>query len=402
MKKFKYTAINADKKKFTGTFMAADEESLREQLILQKLYLVKAKAVSVKPPNSFFSVSGKVKVGELTTFCRQFSIMVSSGILAIDCLSVLKTQSYSGYFKKVLEEMHEDVKAGKLISEAMEKHKNAFPEFFRSMTYVGEMSGTLDKVLVSLADYYESDSKLKAKTKSAMVYPIMLLVMLVAVVMLMMVFVIPTFRESLASLDVEMPALTMTIFNFSEYLIANWMQIFLYVFVIFFLLFMFGKTKKGRYVYDTIKLKIPIIKNIQVNKASSKFARAFGLLIGSGMDIVEAMSIVSIVLGNKNIEKRFKVSAEAVTQGKTLTSALNEEKIFPDMLIQMISIGEKTDSIDEVLLKSCAFFDDLVERSLSRLTTILQPIMLLIMGLSVGVIFYAIYSPMLSIMTGLK
>jgi len=114
------------------------------------------------------------------------------------------------------------------------------------------------------------------------------------------------------------------------------------------------------------------------------------------------MSIVSIVLGNKNIEKRFKVSAEAVTQGKTLTSALNEEKIFPDMLIQMISIGEKTDSIDEVLLKSCAFFDDLVERSLSRLTTILQPIMLLIMGLSVGVIFYAIYSPMLSIMTGLK
>lgn len=402
MKKFKYTAINADKKKFTGTFMAEDEESLREQLILQKLYLVKSRAVSFKPPNAFFSVSGKVKVGELTTFCRQFSIMISSGILAIDCLSVLKSQSYTGYFKKVLEEMHEDVKAGKLISEAMEKHKNAFPEFFRSMTYVGEMSGTLDKVLVSLADYFESDSKLKAKTKSAMVYPIMLLVMLVAVVMLMMIFVIPTFRDSLAALDVEMPALTMTIFNFSEYLIANWMQIFLYVFVIFFLLSMFGKTKKGRYVYDTIKLKIPIIKNIQVNKASSKFARAFGLLIGSGMDIVEAMSIVSIVLGNKNIEKRFKVSAEAVTQGKTLTSALNEEKIFPDMLIQMISIGEKTDSIDEVLLKSCAFFDDLVERSLSRLTTILQPIMLLIMGLSVGVIFYAIYSPMLSIMNGLK
>jgi len=401
MKKFKYTAINADKKKFTGTFMAEDEESLREQLILQKLYLVKSRAVSFKPPNAFFSVSGKVKVGELTTFCRQFSIMISSGILAIDCLSVLKNQSYTGYFKKVLEEMHEDVKAGKLISEAMEKHKNAFPEFFRSMTYVGEMSGTLDKVLVSLADYFESDSKLKAKTKSAMVYPIMLLVMLVAVVMLMMIFVIPTFRDSLAALDVEMPALTMTIFNFSEYLIANWMKIFLYVFAILFMISMFGKTKKGRYVYDTIKLKIPIINNIQVNKASSKFARAFGLLIGSGMDIVEAMSIVSIVLGNKNIEKRFKVSAEAVTQGKTLTSALNEEKIFPDMLIQMISIGEKTDSIDEVLLKSCAFFDDLVERSLSRLTTILQPLMLLIMGLSVGVIFYAIYSPMLSIMTGL-
>ena len=171
MKKFKYTAINADKKKFTGTFMAADEESLREQLILQKLYLVKSRAVSFKPPNAFFSVSGKVKVGELTTFCRQFSIMVSSGILAIDCLSVLKTQSYSGYFKKVLEEMHEDVKAGKLISEAMEKHKNAFPEFFRSMTYVGEMSGTLDKVLVSLADYYESDSKIKAKTKNVIVIP---------------------------------------------------------------------------------------------------------------------------------------------------------------------------------------------------------------------------------------
>ncbi|MDY0363797.1 MAG: type II secretion system F family protein, partial [Bacilli bacterium] len=248
MKKFKYTAINADKKKFTGTFMAEDEESLREQLILQKLYLVKSRAVSFKPPNAFFSVSGKVKVGELTTFCRQFSIMISSGILAIDCLSVLKSQSYTGYFKKVLEEMHEDVKAGKLISEAMEKHKNAFPEFFRSMTYVGEMSGTLDKVLVSLADYFESDSKLKAKTKSAMVYPIMLLVMLVGVVMLMMIFVIPTFRDSLAALDVEMPALTMTIFNFSEYLIANWMQIFLYVFVIFFLLSMFGKTKKGRYV----------------------------------------------------------------------------------------------------------------------------------------------------------
>lgn len=398
MHKFKYKAVNIEKRVFSGTFMAESEDDLRKLLSDQNLYLIKSKMLSDKGPNAFFTMSGRVKMSELTHFCRQFSIMINAGVSIIDCLAVLKDQSYSSYFRKILAVVHEDVLSGLLLSEAMKKHPKVFPDFFHSMTHVGEMSGALDKVLVNLADYYEKDSKIRKKAKSAMIYPLTLLAMLVAVLAVMIIFVIPTFQESLSRLEVDMPAITTAIFNFSTFIAQNWKFILLAIIVLILVFYLAKKSPKGRLYLDKLKLHLPLIKTTQISMASSRFARGFGILLSSGMDIVNAMEIISNVIGNKDIENRFKMAINDVKRGMSLTLAFNSYKLFPDILVQMVSVGEKTGALDEVLLRSCSYFDEQVENAYNTLTSSLQPIMLLIMGGTIGFVFVGIYAPMLSIM----
>ena len=226
------------------------------------------------------------------------------------------------------------------------------------MIYVGEASGKLDIVLNSLADYYDSDSSIRKKTKGAMVYPAMLGLMTLGIVLLMMVFVIPTFKETLMEMDVEMPALTQAIYDMSDYIKANYKKLILYAVLIFAFIKIFSKTKKGIYVFDTIALKFPFVNKINIARITARFARGFSLLLSSGMDIVEAMEVISVVLGNTNVEKRFKLATEDVRQGMSLTMAFESYKLFPDILIQMVSVGERTASIDEVLSRTCKFFDE--------------------------------------------
>lgn len=400
MQKYKYVAVNLQKKKFTGTFIAENENHLARQLAEQNLYLISARPVSDGSPSAFFTVSG-MKTGELTTFSRQFAIMINSGVSILNTLSILKEQSFSGYFRKVLEVVYEDVKSGVMLSEAMKKHKRVFPEFFQSMVYVGEASGALDKVLSSLADYYETDAAIKQKSRGAMIYPLMLLLLTVGIVVLMMVFVIPTFRNALSSLEIEMPALTMAIYNISDFFLTYWKELILAVAAVVGGIVVFGRTKKGRYFFDWLRIQTPFIGKVNTNLITARFARGFGLLLSSGMDVLDAMEVISVVLGNRYVEKKFRGAIEDVRQGMSLTMAFETRRLFPDILIQMVSVGEKTGTVDEVLLRSCAFFDSQVESSLSAMTTVLQPLMLVIMGVVVGVMFIAVYSPMLSIMNGL-
>ena len=401
MKKFKYTAFNLDRKKFTGVYFANNEEDLRAKLADQGLFLISCRAVADKSPNAFFSLTGKVKMKEITHFCRQLSIMINSSIELIGCLEILKEQSYSKFFKQVLEMVYEDVKSGQLLSQAMEKHKKIFPNFFRNMIYVGEMSSSLDKVLQNIADYYENESRTKSKVKSAMVYPIMLLVMTIGILALMMLMVVPTFKTSLGDMDIAMPAITMAIFNLSDFIIQNWMMIFLIAFGVIALTILFAKTKNGRYFFDMLGMKIGFIKRYKTAKVTSIFSRAFGMLLASGMHIVEAMEVVQKILGNKYVEKKFAVATEEVRKGVGLTKALEDMNIFPPMLIQMVAVGEKTASLDETLLRTCAYFDEELQNSLNAVTSLLQPILMLFMGVSIGIIFIAVYSPMLSIMQGI-
>ena len=401
MEKFKYVAVDVDKKRFRGSFLAESESHLREQLAQQNLYLVKCKQVNASTPSSFWSVSGKVKTAELTTFCRQFSIMITSGISIVDSVAVLKQQSYSSYLKSVLEFVHEDINSGSLLSEAMKKHPNAFPDFFRNMVYVGEMSGSLDSVLSSIADYYESDNKIKKQVKSALSYPIMLVVMLFAVLILLVVFVIPTFIDALGNMDVTMPELALALYDISQFIIGNWQIIFLVALVLVVGFLIFRGTPTGRLFLDMLKVKLPLIKNIQISLQASRFARCFSLLLSSGMDVLEALEVVNIILGNKYVEQEFKKVVDDVRQGKSLTESLNTRKLFPDMLDQMVAVGEKTGSLDSVLSRCCSYFDEQVATTLTSVTGIIQPVILGCLGGVIGVVFYAVYSPMLEIMTSL-
>lgn len=398
MQKYKYTAIDINKKKFSGSFLAENEEHLKTELAAQGLFLVSAKAVTGDTPKpSFFSTSTKVKLTEITNFCRQFSILINAGISIVESLEILKGQPYSSLFKSILDVVYEDVKAGLLLSEALDKHDKVFPEFFRSMTYVGEMSGSLDAVLSDLANYYELDDKIKRQIKGAMAYPIVLMGLVVVIILLMFLYIVPTFKDALENLEVEMPALTQAVFDMSQFFVDYWMFIVGGLVLIIVLLRVYIGTTSGRYNWDTFKLKAPILKNITINTVASRFTHGFSLLISSGMDLVDAMKVMQNVFGNKNIEAKFTKATDDVQRGASLTVALNTYEIFPNMLIQMVSVGEKTGQLDEVLQRSCNFYDEQLTIALNSLSTIIQPIMLCIAGGVIGVMFLAIYSPILSI-----
>ena len=403
MQKYKYTAVNLQKRKIRGIFIAKDEKDLALQLAKQSLFLVSAKPYSGDTPSAFFTLgTGKVSTGELTTFCRQFSIMLNTHIPILDCLDILKNQPYSSYFRNILAVVYEDVQSGMLLSAALDKHAKVFPNFFRSMINVGELSGKLDIVLTSLADYYETDSALKRKVKSALSYPMMLAIMTLGIVVLMLTLVVPTFRETLNELGVEVTGLTAMVYSVSDFILEWWQLILSAVLILGMIIFAVSRTEFGGYAIDVLKLKLPIVKSIQINMITARFARGFALLLSSGMDLNEAMYATEIVIGNKYLTKRFHEATEAVRGGMSLTNAFESYKLFPPMMIQMITIGEKTNALDDVLMRSCNFFDTQVETSLNSLTNKIQPIMLLIMGGIIGTLFLAVYSPMISIMTGLE
>ena len=403
MQKFKYVAVNLQKQKIKGTFIANDEHDLAAQLAKQSLYLISAKPYSNDTPSAFFtlSVGNTVKLSELTTFCRQFAIMQNTSIPILDCLDILRHQNYTAYFKKVLQVVYEDVKSGVLLSEALNKHKKVFPDFFRSMVHVGEISGKLDDVFRSLADYYERDTALKGKVKGAMAYPMMLLGMTVGIVILMLAFVVPTFRDAMTQMDVEITGITKMVYDISGFVTDYWRVMLVAVILLVMIVVLVLRTEKGAYGFDVLKVKLPLLRTVQRNLLTARFARAFGLLLSSGMDMNAAMDSVEIIINNRYMKEKFHAAAESVRQGMSLTNAFEAYDLFPHMMIQMITIGERTGTMEDVLMRSCAFFDNQVETSLNSLTAKIQPVMLMFMGLIVGTLFIAVYSPMLSIMNNI-
>ena len=399
MKQYKYVAMNLQQEKFTGVFLAENETDLSIQLQKQGLYLVSSKIYTGVANASFFSLSvGKVSMAELNSFCRQFAIMINSGIPIIGCLDILKEQKYTKILKDVLVIINDDVRGGMMFSEALDKHKKIFPNFFRSMIAVGEKSGKMDVVLNSLADYYENDARSKKQLKAAFSYPIMLGVMTIGIVIVMLAFVVPTFRKSLSTLEVTPTGITKIVYDTSDFILDYGVYVLIGLILVALLLFAYIRTKNGRYAFDKFKMTFPGIKKLSTAILSARFSRAFGLLLTSGMDIIEAMEAVTIVFGNKFIEKRFEKAIEDVRHGCGLATTFEKYKLFPSILSQMVSIGEKTNSLDDVLTRSCSFFDEQVNSTIMGITAKIQPIMLGIMGGIIGFLFIGIYSPMLDIM----
>ncbi len=399
---YKYIAMNLQKQKVKGKFIADNEKDLAAALAKKNLYLVSSSVDKEGTPSAFFSSgTGKVPLKELTTFCRQFAIMITAGITILESLNNLKKQNYSYYFKSILQTVYDDVQSGSMLSAAVDKHAKVFPHFFRSMVHVGEASGKLNVAFESLADYYESDEKMKRKAKSALSYPLMLLGITIGIVILMLSFVVPTFKDTMGKLDVTVEGFTKTVYDMSDFLTQNWMFLLLGVILLVVIVLILLQTKGGKYAFDVFKLYAPFIGKVQVDLITARYARAFSILLSSGMPMSETLDTLELIMGNQCLQKRFKKVKEDVSHGVSLTQALENFNFFPEILIQMVSVGEKTAALDEVMTRTYKYFDERVEASLNALTAKIQPIMLLIMGATIGSLFLAVYSPMLSIMNQL-
>lgn len=377
---------------------ASDLISLKANLKRDNLILVKAKIKKEKEPNTFFAVSSKVKLNEIVFFLRQFAVMIKAGTSISDSLNVLRNQKFTKAFQKVLLEVYLDVQSGVLLSEAFAKHHKVFPDFFVNMIAIGETSDSLDTVLERLANYYEKDRKVKRKAKSAMVYPSILFTLIVIVFFFLTLFVLPQFEDTIKELGGDVPKITLIVMSISKFVKNNILYILLGVVGFILILFLFKRTNKGKYCFDYVKFHFPFLGNIEKNLITSRFSTAFIILLNSGMVITDILENLQKMLCNKLFDSKFKYSIEEVKRGKRIATAIENTKLFPPMLVQMINVGEKSGNLEEVLESTSSYFDEQVEASIVRATTALEPIMIILLGVVVAIVVLAVLLPIIALM----
>ena len=378
---------------------ASDEATLKGMLKNKDICLLNYKVQKVKDVNTFFAVSSKVKRNEVTTFLRQFAVMIRATIPISSSLAALKGQGYSKAFRKVLNEIYLDIQSGVLLSEAFKKHPKVFPEFFTKMVAIGEVTGSLDRVLENMADYYENDRKIKSKIKSALTYPIILLVLIVIVFIFITMIILPQFQSMIEELGGNVPTITLIVMGVSNFIRENFIYLFGGIAGVFFLLFLFFKrTKRGKYIWDNIKLHLPFVRNITKNLVTSRFAKAFIILLGSGMNMSDCLDNLQKMLDNAVFAEKFKYTVEEVKRGRRIAQSMGNIKLFPPMIIEMVDVGEKSGNIEEVLKSTSKFFDECVEQSISKATAALEPLMIVFLGVIVAIVILAVLLPMIALM----
>lgn len=394
---FKYKGVNEKGKNVTDTMQADDPTQLKKILRSKGIILSDYQQLKEKRRSNFFAVSSKAKKGEFVTFCRQFAIMLTAGVSIAECLDTLRRQKFSTVFKNDISMAYEEVLKGSLLSEALQKHPKNFPNYFISMVYVGELSGNLSHVLVRAADYYDNDLKIKAKAKSAMMYPMFLSIMVVAIFFLLMIMVVPNFASTLKGYGMELPGLTLAVMAISDFMVDNviWILIVLVVTVGGLVLF-FKKTSKGKYLKSAMMMHIPVFKAIKINTFTTRFGQTFAILLESGMQVFDCMKVMPRIINDKYFEKKFAYAIEEVNNGKRLSRALENTQLFPPMLTQMVNVGENTSALDEVLNVVGDYYQNVLAQSIQRATALLEPLSILLLGGVVLVIILSVMLPMFS------
>ena len=339
----------------------------------------------------------KVSVKDKAVFSRQFAALINAGVAIVRSLGVMAEQCTNPKLKKALTQISEDVQQGMNLSEAMRKHPDCFDNLYVSMVQAGEVGGVLDEVMNRLSKLLEDVARLQNQIKSALTYPVAVGIFAFAIFIGMTVFLIPIFADIFKQLNVELPALTQFMLDLSAFIRGFWWSIPIVSFGAGFAFRNYYKTRMGRETIDRISLKVPLFGDLIQKSAVARFSRTFGALTRSGVPILTALEIVRDTAGNQVIANAVDESRKEIQQGGMISLALQKEQVFPIMAIQMISIGEETGELDQMLAKVADFYEDEVEQSVKALTSIIEPIMIVVLGGMVGVILLSMYLPMFKI-----
>jgi len=336
---------------------------------------------------------GKVPPKELAIFTRQFSVMIDAGLPLVQCLEILGAQQAHKGFQRIIESVRDDVEKGSTLQTALSKHPKAFNDLFVNMVGAGESGGILDIILQRLSGYIEKSVKLTAKVKSAMTYPVAVISIAVIVVVVIMVKVIPVFSAMYSGLGSKLPYPTLVCIALSDAIIGYWWLILIGVAMVTVGLRQYYKTPMGHLQIDTLLLKLPVLGDILRKVAVARFCRTLGTLISSGVPILEGMDITAKTAGNLVIQNAIIKSKDAVEQGRNISTPLAETKVFPPMVVQMVGVGEATGALDAMLSKVADFYEDEVDNAVGSMTSLMEPIMIAILGGIVGFIVVAMYMP---------
>jgi len=403
MPKYFYTAKSLKGEEKSGVLEAKDIHQLAKKLREQGFILIKAETEEeVAPPTKFWWGVGGVGLKEKMFFTRNLQVMIASGLPLPRAIEILSSQTKSKKFQKALLNIKEDVIKGKSFSEALSIYPDIFSELFLNMVKVGEEAGTLDEVLKILAQQMERENTLKSKITGAMIYPAVIIVAMLGIGILMLVMVVPQLAATFKELEIELPATTRFVMGLATFLVEKWyLVILILVFFIFFFL-QAKRTKRGKATIDSLLLKLPIISPIIRKTNAAQTIRTLSSLIASGVPIVRALEIVSGTLGNIYFKKAISEAAERVRKGEKLSEALKPyQDIYSLTVIQMIAVGEETGETSSILEKLADFFEEEVGRATENLASVIEPVIMLIIGAAVGFFAISMIQPMYSMLQGL-
>lgn len=400
-----YKARNMSGAVVTGTIEAESQRSVILRLKQQHLMVISAEE---EKPNIFInalnkislSVIGRVGLRELVLFSRQLSTLINAGIPIVQCLNVLIDQVENKNFKKIIMTIREDIEKGASITMAMSKHPNVFNQLYTSMVKSGESGGVLDEVLERISSYLESVQALRRKVHAAMAYPAVVSFVATGIVIFLLTFVIPAFEGVFESFGAQLPLPTQILINVSRLLRQYLPWLILIGVVIFFIIrLIVTKTEKGRITFDSFCLKLPVFGQLFRKIAVSRFARTLGTLVRSGVSILEALEIVAKTSGNKIVELAVMGARSSIREGERITDPLRECGVFPPMVIQMVSVGEETGALDNMLMKIADYYDREVDMIVSALASLIEPLLIVVLGIIVGTIVICMYLPIFMMST---
>ena len=379
-----------------GVMEAESADVVQSRLRGQQLNPTKVKK---KPKEIHINIGSPVSEKELVIFTRQFATMIDAGLPLVQCLDILSDQGDNKQFNKILKDIKGYVEQGGTFSEALRKHPKVFDDLYVNLVHAGEMGGILDTILQRLAIYIEKRVKLKRQVKGAMVYPTAVLLIAIAVIVVMLTWVIPAFQGMFAEFGGEdqLPGLTKMVISLSEGFLDNvWFIIAGVVLLVSSVSYSY-RTKKGKRFWHKLLLTAPIIGPVMRKIAVARFTRTLGTLLGSGVPILDSMTIVSRASGNVIVEEAINKTADRIREGKTMSEPLMQTGVFPGMVVQMIGVGEQTGALDTMLNKIADFYEEEVDVAVAALTSLLEPLMMVVIGGIVGVILIAMYMPIFSI-----
>ncbi|TMA87549.1 MAG: type II secretion system F family protein [Deltaproteobacteria bacterium] len=366
---------------------------LRTQRIQPNPARIKEKGKGLDYQISLPSIGSPVKSRDIVVFTRQFATMIDAGLPIVQCLQILGAQSDSKAFRKVIGGIKEDVEAGTTLAEAIRKHTRVFSELYSSMIQAGEIGGILDTILVRLAAYLEKASKLKSKIKGAMIYPTCIVSAAVLVTTVLLIWVIPVFADVFSSFGHRLPAPTQFVINLSNFTIGHvWYLMAVPVIAAVAIRYAYG-TEEGHFWIDRFLLRVPVFGGLIRKSSVARFSRTLGTLVSSGVPILDALVITARTAGNKVVERAIMMARTSISSGRTIAEPLIESKVFPPMVCQMISVGETTGALDTMLQKIADFYEDEVDNTVANLMSLLEPAVILFLGVVIGGLVISMYLP---------
>ena len=381
----------------TGEIVGDSRDLVLSRLREMKYVPLEVKAKSAGLKREFTLRPGRVKLKDLAVFSRQFSTMINSGLPLLRSLAILEDQSESTQLKKIVGEIRLEVEKGSSLSAALGNHPKAFSRLYVSMCRAGETAGNLDSVLLRLADTLENEVALRHKIKSAMTYPVVVMVLVFLILTAMLLFVVPTFENLYSSLGGTLPLPTRILLGLSE----SFRKFFPFILLAFvgigFLLRRWKKSEKGRMTWDGFKLKMPVFGTLFHKTVLSRFSRTLGVLNRSGVPILQSLEIVGETVNNAVVATAVKDVAVSVKEGESIARPLSEHDVFPPMVVQMLAVGEETGELDTMLENVADFYDDEVTAAVESLTSLIEPVMIAVVGGAVGAIVIALYMPLFNI-----